>query len=102
MNQPIQPVDHTHTSLEWKVEVMEKQALVLKNDLDGAKKSLDALTQKIETMNAAVTGLSTAVEVIRSRILLYPAIAGFAGALVGALVGAGIAAFLGVLLLKTQ
>lgn len=102
MNQPIQPVDHTHTTLEWKVEAMERQALVLKNDLDGAKKSLDALTQKIEAMNTAVTGLSTAVEVIRSRVLLYPAIAGFAGALVGTLVGAGIAAFFAVLILNTQ
>lgn len=102
MTQPIMGTDHTHTDLAWKLDALERQVLVLKTDTDMTKSSVDALVNKIETLSAAVNALNTAVEVIRSRILLYPAIAGFAGALVGALVGAGIAAFFAVLILNTQ
>lgn len=76
--------------------------LVLQSTVTGISKDIGAIMTVQQRNSAAISALTTDVQVIQARLWLYPAVAGFFGALVGALMGAGVAAFIGVLLLKAQ
>lgn len=95
-------IDHEHTGLTWRMDAMDKQLLLLQSAVTEISKDMSAITTAQQRNSDAIAALTTSVQVIQARLWLYPAVAGFVGALVGALLGAGVAAFIGILMLKAQ
>lgn len=100
----MQPPDniHTHQDLVWRIDTLDKQMLMLKNNIENISHDVDVMTVAQQKTTETLAHLNTAVQVIQARLWFYPALAGFVGALVGALLGAGVAAFLGVLLMNAR